>query len=366
MQERYVYMGYHRNLRNHGYGLYPHPPDTLISSGRGTLQWVPRALLINSSRRSISFTSSSNHLMPPKPFLPPPVSESETERVRNVPALHTFLSAVDETFASGDENAFWRCESFFRALCKSGFERELINYELRRMTEGGAYSALGGSGLKLMITSRPRYSLLLMLTNPSDIADQVFSTMPEHRMLAVLGPAALELRLFKQPPSVRNEVFDPSVALLPNGDLALGPGDVATFVAGRDVIGTRHCDAPTLTLLFGSDIQQSVRWEFDPATLLPLRAIAAETTPSRLQYTAQLFTHLGGESTLPGLRRMLDHREHFVRWTALQSIMAIDPIEGAARLHEAVLDPHPHMRNAATRALVKLAEHTASTATAAE
>src|SRR5258706_6634102 len=190
--------------------------------------------------------------------------------------------------------------------------------------------------------------------------------MPEHRMLGVLGPAALGLRLSQQRPGVRNEVFDPSAALLPNGDLALGPGDIATFVASRDVIGARHCDAPTLTVLFGSEVQQSVRWQFDPATLLPLRAIAAETAPSRLQYTAQLFTHLGGESTLPGLRRMLEHREHFVRWTALQSIMAIDPIEGAARVREAVLDPHPHIRNAATRALVKLAEHAASTATVAE
>jgi hypothetical protein len=303
--------------------------------------------------------------MAPKTFPLPSVSESETERIRDVPALYAFISAVDETLASGEEDAFWRCESFFRALCQSGFERDLINYELRRMAEGGAYSTLGGSGLKLMITSRPRYSLLLILSNPSDVADSAYSTMPEHRMLAVLGPAALELRLFKQPPGVRNEVFDPSAALLPNGDLALGSGDIATFVAGRDVIGARRCDAPTLTVLFGSDIRQSVRWEYDPATLLPLRAIAAETAPSRLQYTAQLFTHMGGESTLPGLRRMLDHREHFVRWTALQSIMAIDPIEGAARVHEAVLDPHPHIRNAAARALVKLAEHAASTATVA-
>ena len=145
--------------------------------------------------------------MPPKPFVLPSVSESETERLRDVPALHAFISAVDETLASGDEDAFWRCESFFRALCQSGFERELINYELRRMTEGGAYSALGGSGLKLMITSRPRYGLLLILSNPSDVADPAYSTMPEHRMLAVLGPAALELRLFKQPPSVRRTQF---------------------------------------------------------------------------------------------------------------------------------------------------------------
>jgi hypothetical protein len=304
--------------------------------------------------------------MAPKPLLPPSVSESETERVRSVPALHAFISAVDETFGSGDDDAFWRCESFFRALCQSGFERTLINYELRRMSEGGAPSALGGNGLKLMIASRPQYSLLLILSNPSDVADTVYSMMPEHRMLGVLGPAALALRLFKQPPGVRNEVFDPSAALLPNGDLALGPGDMAVFVAGQDVIGTRHCDAPTLTVLFGSDIRQSVRWEYDPATLLPLRAIAAATAPSRLQYTARLFTHLGGESTLPGLRRMLEHREHFVRWTALQSIMAIDPVEGAARVHEAVLDPHPHIRNAAVRALAKLAGHAASTATVAE
>jgi hypothetical protein len=304
--------------------------------------------------------------MAPKPFPPPSVSESETARIRAVPALHAFISAMDETFASGDEDAFWRCESFFRALCRSSFEHELINYELRRMAEGGAYSSLGGTGLRLMITSRPRYSLFLVLSKPADVADAVYSTMPEHRMLGVLGPAALQLRLFKQPPGVRNEVFDPSAALLPNGDLALGPGDMATFVAGQDVIGARHCDAPTLTLLFASDVQQSVRWEYDTATLLPLRVIAAETAPARLQYTARLFTHLGGESTLPGLRRMLEHREHFVRWTALQSIVAIDPIEGAARVHDAVLDPHPHIRNAATRALAKLAEHAASTAKVAE
>ncbi len=301
--------------------------------------------------------------MNPKDVLPHamPARESEGERIRAVPALHAFVTAVEETLAAGDEDAFWRCEPLVRALCASGFERDLINYELGRMNADRAYLPAGSTSLKLTIIRRPRYRLLLVLTKPTDVPETKYTTMPEHRILGVLGPGNVSTRLYVQSPGLRNDVFDPTAALLPNGEIHLGPGDMTTFRAGHDVIGESHCQATTLTVLFASDMRSSILWEYDPVTLLPVRALAAETGSSRLQYTARLLAQVGGPSSLPGLRRLLEHRDHFVRWTALRSIMAIDPEEGTARVREAVHDPHPHVRNAATRSLAKLAEMAAAT-----
>src|SRR5207248_2549856 len=149
--------------------------------------------------------------------------------------------------------------------------------------------------------------------------------------LSVLGPGSVSAQVYVQPPHVRNEVFDLQARLLPDAEVRLGPGEMVKFRAGHHVIGASHCDAPTMTVLFASDVRRSLLWEYDPATLMPTRALATETGSSRLQYTARLLAEVGGQSSLPGLRKLLEHNDHFVRWTALRSIMAIDAGEGAAR-----------------------------------
>src|SRR2546430_6892241 len=101
--------------------------------------------------------------MTPSKFLPHATSDRETRRVHSIPALEAFTSAVDETLASPDEDAFWRCRPFFEALCHSGFERELIHYELRRMKHDRDYTPLGSTGRKLTIVSGRRYRLILAL-----------------------------------------------------------------------------------------------------------------------------------------------------------------------------------------------------------
>src|SRR2546429_8706694 len=93
------------------------------------------------------------------------------------------------------------------------------------------------------------------------------------------------------------------------------------------------------------------------------RARGTETGWSRLQSAARLRAEVGGQSSLPGLRKLLEHKDHFVRWTALRSIMAIDTGEGAALVREALNDSHPHVRNAAARSLAKIAELAAAAAT---
>jgi len=294
-----------------------------------------------------------------------PVRESELERIRAVPALSAFVDTVENILAEGDEDAFWRCEPAFRALSTSGFERDLTGYELGRMATVRGYIPPGSTSVKLTIVRRPEYRLLLILVRPNDVPEPKYSTMPEHRMMSVLGPGTVSAHLYVQPPGLRNEVFDPQARLVPNGKVKLGPGDMVKFRAGHDVIGASNCDAPAMTVLFVSDVRRSLLWEYDPATSLPTRALAAETGSSRLQYTARLLAAVGGNSSLPGLRRLLEHKDHFVRWTALRSIMALDPEEGTARVREAVNDPHPHVRNAATRSLAKLAQMAASPAVAA-
>src|SRR5437868_7986999 len=139
--------------------------------------------------------------MEPKDFLEHarPTRESGQERIRALPALTAFVEAAEKILAESDEDAFWRCEPAFRALCASGFERDLMNYELGRMAGDRAYLPPGSTSVKLTVVRRPEFRLLLVLSMPNDEPEPKYSTMPEHRLLSVLGPGSVSAQVYVQP-----------------------------------------------------------------------------------------------------------------------------------------------------------------------
>lgn len=137
---------------------------------------------------------------------------------------------------------------------------------------------------------------------------------------------------------------------LGNADVMFTVGETLLKLrAGRDLYLTSQVEEQLPLLVFTSKTFLPLIWQFDPETLLPLYGIAANPKSSRLQYAAILPSELGSAEDVPALEGLLEYPDHFVRWSAVKNIMALDEDRGMRALRAAVSDPHPHVSRAAKR-----------------
>ena len=64
---------------------------------------------------------------------------------------------------------------------------------------------------------------------------------------------------------------------------------------------------------------------------------------------------MGDASSAGVIADLMEHPAHFVRWTAVRAAIELDEGVGLALLERASRDEHPHVRNAAARALAEIA-----------
>jgi HEAT repeat protein len=133
----------------------------------------------------------------------------------------------------------------------------------------------------------------------------------------------------------------------------LAPGDVACFRAGSDALVASVPTEATLALVLASSTVDRERRIYAADTLRAERVVSADPGASRLEFAARVLAELGGAGATPRLVRLTGHPAHFVRWTALQSLARVDGAAARDALRAALDDPHPHVRNAAGRALAR-------------
>ncbi|WP_437753451.1 HEAT repeat domain-containing protein [Sorangium sp. So ce1389] len=281
------------------------------------------------------------------------------ERVKASPALAAFAKQARRRISPDDHRTFWGCASLFKELLRTRFVTDLVNDELEQMAGDAVYVPAGGSSeFHLSVLMEERFSLTVGLVEPGvRMSSSLYSTT-EHYMLgvaAVGGNGSVDVEMFTQPEPEPCDVFDRRRRLVRKGQQRLEPGDVALFRAGADLFRLTPSEKPSVMLVFTSGTVAPLRWQYDSETLHPLRAISASPTASRLDYVARLLAEISDASSVPALKSLLDHEDHFVRWSAVRGIMRLDHAEGLAAVRAALEDPHPHVRNAARKALHRVA-----------
>lgn len=274
-------------------------------------------------------------------------------RFQRLRALRDFALHTESLLRDGPEG-IWDVVPALEALIRSDLVSELLRTELEHMASEPAHLPTGAVDTLLVARSR-LFSLLLKTCDlGSDAArSQVFS-LSEHVLLAIAGPAPLVLDVYSELPDYRNEVFDANRPLGPPERRTLQPGTVVAFRAGRDCpLPVSRARSFALQLL--SRPVMRVQWVYDAQTRRAVRGVAADPGASRLEFAAQALAELRGEHAPERLASLCDHPDHFVRWTAIRCLTRVDFRAGVEKVRGAVNDPHPHVRNAATRALQKMA-----------
>ncbi|AXR08229.1 HEAT repeat domain-containing protein [Salinimonas sediminis] len=76
---------------------------------------------------------------------------------------------------------------------------------------------------------------------------------------------------------------------------------------------------------------------------------------SRIQLCMAILTKLDYVKAIPTLKTFLDHPQHFIRWYAMQQILALDALEALSELADmATRDPHQEVRQAAKETLLMI------------
>ncbi|QPG05750.1 HEAT repeat domain-containing protein [Salinimonas marina] len=81
----------------------------------------------------------------------------------------------------------------------------------------------------------------------------------------------------------------------------------------------------------------------------------SDETDSRLQLCMAILAKLDYVDAIPTLKTFLKHSHHFIRWYAMQQILALDALEVLQELADmAVTDPHPEVKLAAKQTLLMI------------
>jgi hypothetical protein len=275
------------------------------------------------------------------------------QRFERLPALRDFALFTESRLGDGPEG-IWDVAPALEALVCAGFASDLFRSELEHMAREPSHLPTGAIDTLLVARSR-RFSLLLKTANVARDATRahVFG-LSEHVLFAVAGPAPLTIDVYSEATGYPNDVFDRERPLGPAERRTLLPGSVTPFRAGRDCPLPVSRETSFAFQLLSRPVAR-VQWVYDVQTHRALRAVAADPGASRLEFAAQALGELRGEHAAERLLSLCEHPDHFVRWAAIRSLTRVDLRAGVEKVRGAANDPHPHVRNAASRTLQKMA-----------
>ena len=250
----------------------------------------------------------------------------------------------------------------FERLFKSPFVPSLLAHEVAEVARLGDYDQVqSDSDIEIF---RARYFRISMTRIRAAAAQEsrhgeVVCHGYDH-IRANLGPAALEFDIFEMPAECRFDVFDRSVRPKLVRRYCQHKGEALPVEAGRHILRMVKPAADAYQIYAVSlRSRYPVTWHFDADSLEPKYAAAASLTSSRVQTAIGILGQIADQSALPVLLAAAESDDHFVRWSAISAVTAINQQEGRVLLGRALEDSHPHVRSAADRALLKLYPPTA-------
>jgi HEAT repeats len=272
------------------------------------------------------------------------------------------FEASAHEITSRNNGQLWECETIFHDLLTSGFAVNLVNQELGKMARDVGYvPPFGLSQSDLRLIQTPSFSLLLRIQEAYYPPPNYLYSGTSDNIVGVLDCNAVNgitFECFEQPES--NRTLERPKKLVRGPNRVADRGDTIRIRAGIDVYQLLPPGHLTLLLTMQSESRLSTFWEYDSSTLLPVRAIAASSSLSRLEFAARMLSEFGDPSSIPVLSDLINHPEHFIRWAAIRAIARIDETEGVKALYAAQNDQHPHVRRAALRELKQISHDQSS------
>lgn len=272
------------------------------------------------------------------------------ERLASIPELSIFHHEVIELLKQGFDQ-FWTCEAQFAGLLNSDFLQRFIGFELDQLLNTPQYIPDLSNEYEMTILKTRDYTLALKIVVPEGNLVRPPYSSAEHNMLGLCNPTVAQIEIFEQANPFPVNILERSRTLTFKECITLNQFEYKILPASKEAYRLLSNDTTRVFLSFSSGLVERIRWDYNAVTFAPERALAADNSASRLQFAAKVLAMFGCDSSINPLKCLLQHQDHFVRWSAIQSIFTIDNELGYQLLQECANDPHPHVRNAAKRTL---------------
>lgn len=250
-------------------------------------------------------------------------------------------------------------QSELSSLAQTDFCRTILNGLLKELNLASSQLPVSGT-TELPIFIFKYFALVLKIIQPHEYelakkAGSHLSSLANNSILRVSGESTLGVELYEESPERLAEEFDPKLKLNKKGKQVLESGQGIHLKSGKDVLRF-YCPQgkPALALILQDQKSQTILWAYDAKSLKPKQAFSSTQGVSRIEMSANFLGSIQDRAALPILESLMNHAEHFIRWTAIKNILRIDLVQGQAALVQGSRDPHPHVRRASQKTLENL------------
>lgn len=265
--------------------------------------------------------------------------QKKSQRALELKPFRGFALCAIEAIDASPES-FWNCRNALRELALSRAALDYIEHELLSGLNSPNYMP------QLELLECDSFSLNIRLLSPVLPTGTVNSSI-EHRMAAIVHGSVL-LDRFEQPKVEPVDVFDRGRKIVSLGSSRFGVGDVIGCRAGIDCHQMNGRSTAILLEMHSTPVYH-FQWFYDSVTLIPKRVLYVDSGDMRAQLGLLTALNLRLRESVPYILSFLRHPNYFIRWSALKTLIKLEPEKATAYLEDATHDCHPQIRAAAVQ-----------------
>ena len=265
--------------------------------------------------------------------------------------LNRFSALADDALKSGSRDGFFAVErEFVELVLQTPFVVEALNADLSKIARMSAYEPEGfaAGGITL---ARSEYWQITYGAPESNT--HFLYSYPRHATVLVVGDEPLIVRRYSASATIDTDVFDPDVTIHLRAEEEYRRESLFTLDARCDVDEFVDSSGVRVVTLSGP-LRGAIRWAFCRKTFRAVQPVATDPADAAIVTYIRALATMNCTDAVPTLSTLTDHGSHFVRWTALQALIRLNPDSASSGLRRALKDSHPHIQQASEKAIALL------------
>jgi len=268
------------------------------------------------------------------------------------PRLDRFAREVEALYDESDSSTFWRCRPAFDDFVASGAIADIGNDALQLMIDDSTEPPVRWGVGKFTLVQKRTYALALgwsLRARGRRVGTESLTTHGSHAIVRLCSRSPIKVRYFALK-GIDFEIFDPSLQLKYSHEEMLNPSDTVEIDGEKFIAEFEERPDVCFLVLLTAPLWPHI-WHFDRYSLQPWTLSAADEQTTELRAVLQIFRGLRHFASERVVRELVAHPAHDVRWEAIKTLVSLNPAMGETALRSAILDSHPHVRDAAARSL---------------
>ncbi|WGL58648.1 HEAT repeat domain-containing protein [Pigmentibacter sp. JX0631] len=151
-----------------------------------------------------------------------------------------------------------------------------------------------------------------------------------------------------------NDLFEKDIKLNFDSFLEIEPENFIEVRQGIDLIKLIEISDDVFHIFVCSKKSFDYLTSYDSISLESKDIFCINQNSSRISIYLDLLANLGDSACIETIEKFKNHKNHFIRWEVVKSILQIDTEKGIDLLNEAVNDRHIHVKNAALNTISNL------------